>query len=91
MGYYLKRKNHLLLVDYDSNYDCDFNQMLDMQIVINEPMTILNFDMLKLLNHNILFDSHCFGCTGSYWRSYGFILACSLNFSNLFNGNITTF
>ena len=27
----------------------------------------------------------------SYWRSYGFILAWPLNFSNLFNGNITTF
>jgi thioredoxin reductase/polyferredoxin len=28
---------------------------------------------------------------GSYWRSYGFILAWPLNFSNLFNSNITTF
>ena len=27
----------------------------------------------------------------SYWRSYGFILAWPLNFSNLFNSNITTF
>jgi NosR/NirI family nitrous oxide reductase transcriptional regulator len=27
----------------------------------------------------------------SYWRSYGFILAWPLNFSNLYNGNITTF
>lgn len=28
---------------------------------------------------------------GSYWRSYGFILAWPLNFSNLFNGGITAF
>lgn len=27
----------------------------------------------------------------SYWRSYGFILAWPLNFSNLYNGSITTF
>ncbi|MCW8809852.1 MAG: NAD(P)-binding domain-containing protein [Ignavibacteriaceae bacterium] len=27
----------------------------------------------------------------SYWRSYGFILAWPLNFSNLYNGNITSF
>ena len=27
----------------------------------------------------------------SYWRSYGFILAWPLNFSNLYNANITTF
>lgn len=27
----------------------------------------------------------------SYWRAYGFILAWPLNFSNLFNGSITTF
>ena len=27
----------------------------------------------------------------SYWRSYGFILAWPLNFSNLYSGNITTF
>ncbi|MCB0752398.1 MAG: NAD(P)-binding domain-containing protein, partial [Ignavibacteriae bacterium] len=27
----------------------------------------------------------------SYWRSYGFVLAWPLNFSNLYNGNITTF
>lgn len=28
---------------------------------------------------------------GSYWRSYGFILVWPLNFSNLYNSNITTF
>ena len=27
----------------------------------------------------------------SYWRSYGFVLAWPLNFSNLYNGHITTF
>ncbi|MCB0749180.1 MAG: NAD(P)-binding domain-containing protein, partial [Ignavibacteriae bacterium] len=27
----------------------------------------------------------------SYWRSYGIVLAWPLNFSNLYNGNITTF
>ena len=62
----------LISIGYDGKiYDCDFNQMLDMQITINEPITIFNFDMLKLMNRNILFDSHCFGCTAGAGSSCG--------------------
>ena len=54
----------LLSVGYDGRlYDCDFNQMLELQIPENEPMTISNFNYNRLLNRNIRFASHCFSCT----------------------------
>ena len=54
----------LLSVSYDGKiYDCDFNQMLNMQVFTNKPMTVFNFDFQKLVKRNIIFDSHCFGCT----------------------------
>ena len=54
----------LISVGYDGClYDCDFNQMLDMQIIVNEPLTIFNFDLNTLIDREIRFGSHCFGCT----------------------------
>jgi radical SAM/Cys-rich protein len=54
----------LISVGYDGRlYDCDFNQMLGMQITDREPMTVFNFDFDTLIKRKILFASHCFGCT----------------------------
>jgi hypothetical protein len=51
-------------VSYDGRiYDCDFNQMLDMQITNSRPLTILDFDFDALMERKIRFASHCFGCT----------------------------
>jgi MoaA/NifB/PqqE/SkfB family radical SAM enzyme len=62
----------LLSVSYDGKiYDCDFNQMLDMQVFIDKPMTIFNFDFQKLIEREIIFDSHCFGCTAGSGSSCG--------------------
>ncbi len=62
----------LISVGYDGTlYDCDFNQMLDMTIHTPEKMTVFNFDAIKLLHRNILFDSHCFGCTAGAGSSCG--------------------
>ena len=62
----------LLSVSYDGKiYDCDFNQMLDMQIFVEKPMTVFNFDFQKLVNRDIIFDSHCFGCTAGAGSSCG--------------------
>jgi radical SAM/Cys-rich protein len=62
----------LLSVSYDGKiFDCDFNQMLDLQIFNGQPMTVFNFDYDKLLNRNIIFDSHCFGCTAGAGSSCG--------------------
>ncbi|MCW8809856.1 MAG: arsenosugar biosynthesis radical SAM protein ArsS [Ignavibacteriaceae bacterium] len=62
----------LLSVSYDGKiYDCDFNQMLDMQVFTNKPMTVFNFDFQKLVKRDIIFDSHCFGCTAGSGSSCG--------------------
>ena len=45
-------------------YDCDFNQMLDLPVVVDGvPLTIFDAQMSDLLNRKILFGSQCFGCT----------------------------
>jgi len=62
----------LLSVSYDGKiYDCDFNQMLDMQIFTDKPMSVFNFDYQKLVKREIIFYSHCFGCTAGSGSSCG--------------------
>ncbi|MDQ7051782.1 MAG: arsenosugar biosynthesis radical SAM protein ArsS, partial [candidate division KSB1 bacterium] len=62
----------LISVGYDGRlYDCDFNQMLDMQIENGKPMTIFNFDFDQLMQRKIRFASHCFGCTAGAGSSCG--------------------
>jgi hypothetical protein len=54
----------VISVGYDGRlYDCDFNQLLEMQVYQEKPATIFNFDYETLLNRKIRFASHCFGCT----------------------------
>ncbi len=54
----------MLSVSYDGRiFDCDFNQMLNKQVTTDKPATVFNFDYNKLVNLDIIFDSHCFGCT----------------------------
>ncbi len=62
----------LLSVSYDGKiFDCDFNQMIDLQIFTDKPMTVFDFDYDKLMNRKIIFDSHCFGCTAGAGSSCG--------------------
>jgi len=63
----------LLSVSHDGKiYDCDFNQMLDLQISDNgSPSTIFDFDYKKLIERKIIFGSHCFGCTAGAGSSCG--------------------
>lgn len=66
----------LLSVSYDGKiYDCDFNQMLDLQVFTDKPMTVFDFDFKKLVNRKIIFDSHCFGCTAGAGSSCGGAIA----------------
>ena len=67
----------LISVSHDGRiYDCDFNQMLEMDIITDhEPMTIFNFDYGKLVNRKIMFGSHCYGCTAGSGSSCGGITA----------------
>lgn len=53
-----------LSVGWDGKlYDCDFNQMIGMQIKNGKPLNIfdLSFDQTEAMN--ILTGDHCFGCT----------------------------
>lgn len=64
---------NLISVSHDGKiYDCDFNQMLDMQ-ARNEGggLTIFNFDLGKALKRKIKFGVHCFGCTAGAGSSCG--------------------
>jgi radical SAM/Cys-rich protein len=52
---------NLISVGYDGRlYDCDFNQMLGMEI---ENTSIFSFDISRLLDRRIRVGPHCFGCT----------------------------
>jgi len=44
-------------------YDCDFNQMLDLQWQNGKPLFLWDIDPGALENRPILTGNHCFGCT----------------------------
>lgn len=61
-----------LSVGWDGRlYDCDFNQMLDLEVATATPMTIENFNLAKLEGREIVLGSHCFGCTAGSGSSCG--------------------
>ncbi len=56
-------------------YDCDFNQMLGMQVEDGVPNHIRDFDEALLNNRNICVDQHCYGCTAGAGSSCGGTIA----------------
>jgi radical SAM/Cys-rich protein len=44
-------------------FDCDFNQMLELQTGNNSPKHISEFNVEKLKERNIVVNQHCYGCT----------------------------
>lgn len=44
-------------------YDCDFNQMLEMELPKSLPQTIHDFEYRKLADRAICTGQHCYGCT----------------------------
>jgi len=68
----------LISVGHDGTlYDCDFNQMLEMEVVNGggKRATIFDFDLDALLTRRIRFDSHCLGCTAGAGSSCGGAIA----------------
>ena len=62
----------LISVGYDGRlYDCDFNQMLDLNLSKESSGTIFDFDFDKLLNRRIIFGQHCYGCSAGAGSSCG--------------------
>lgn len=52
-------------------YDCDFNQMLDLQVETSTSKHISQFDVDKLKNRAIILNQHCYGCTAGAGSSCG--------------------
>ncbi len=64
---------NMISVSHDGKiYDCDFNQMLDMQAGNgNGGLTIFDFDLNRMIKRKIRFGVHCFGCTAGAGSSCG--------------------
>ena len=52
-------------------YDCDFNQMLDMQWRNEKPLYLWDIELHQVDNRPILTGEHCFGCTAGTGSSCG--------------------
>ncbi|GAB3532330.1 arsenosugar biosynthesis radical SAM protein ArsS [Pontibacter brevis] len=52
-------------------YDCDFNQMLELQVAKNSPRHIRDFDTASLDQRSIVLNQHCYGCTAGAGSSCG--------------------
>jgi radical SAM/Cys-rich protein len=64
----------LVSVGHDGRvFDCDFNQMLDMDAVDarGRRLSIHDFDFDRVLARPIQFDDHCLGCTAGAGSSCG--------------------
>ena len=64
----------LISVGHDGRiYDCDFNQMLEMDAIdrAGRPLTIFDFALERALARSIRFDAHCLGCTAGAGSSCG--------------------
>jgi radical SAM/Cys-rich protein len=66
----------LISVGWDGRiYDCDFNQMLEIEAGNGEPLTIHGLDTKALANRLIRTADHCFGCTAGAGSSCGGAIA----------------
>ncbi len=52
-------------------YDCDFNQMLDLQWQNGRPLFLWDVDPATVAGREIITDDHCFGCTAGAGSSCG--------------------
>src|SRR6185436_7582655 len=68
----------LISVGYDGRvYDCDFNQMLELDAVdrTGAKLSIFDFDFDRFLSRPIQFVAHCLGCTAGAGSSCGGVTA----------------
>ena len=62
----------MLSVGWDGRlFDCDFNQMLELDLVEGQPRTLAEFDRALLDGRRIATGRHCFGCTAGAGSSCG--------------------
>jgi radical SAM/Cys-rich protein len=61
-----------LSVDWQGRlFDCDFNQMLDLEIGSGYPQSVIDLDVSKLSGRPISTGRHCFGCAAGCGSSCG--------------------
>jgi len=63
-----------LSVSWDGRvFDCDFNQMLELEsrCLDGQPVRIEGFDPAHLMGRTIVTGRHCFGCTAGAGSSCG--------------------
>jgi radical SAM/Cys-rich protein len=68
----------LVSVGHDGRiYDCDFNQMLELEAAdrAGRPLSIFDFDFERVLARRIRFGEHCLGCTAGAGSSCGGAIA----------------
>lgn len=62
----------MLSVGWDGRlFDCDFNQMLDLEVGFGAPRNIREFDRAALEARRIVTARHCYGCTAGAGSSCG--------------------
>ena len=52
-------------------FDCDFNQMLDLDALPESPMSVHDFDFGRWQSRRVVTKRHCFGCTAGAGSSCG--------------------
>jgi radical SAM/Cys-rich protein len=52
-------------------YDCDFNQMLGLEVHSSAPRHIKDFNLEELGRRDIVLNQHCYGCTAGAGSSCG--------------------
>ena len=63
---------YTLSVGWDGRlYDCDFNQMLDIELGPQLPQSIFDAELETLRRRVIQIDQHCYGCTAGAGSSCG--------------------
>ena len=62
----------MISVGWDGRlYDCDFNQMIDLELAEGAPRTIFDASVPQLASRRIVVGPHCFGCTAGAGSSCG--------------------
>ena len=62
----------IISVGWDGQlYDCDFNQMLELNMDHGAPSHIKDFDASLIKNRRIVTGQHCYGCTAGAGSSCG--------------------
>lgn len=52
-------------------FDCDFNQMLELEVGYGAPRHVSEFDPARLASRRIVTAEHCYGCTAGSGSSCG--------------------